>query len=31
MEQKIVKYSVLSPLAKVPAYATAGSTWPAIR
>ena len=25
MEQKIVKYSVLSPLAKVPAYATAGA------
>ena len=25
MEQKIAKYSVLSPLAKVPAYATAGA------
>ena len=25
MEQKIVKYSVLSPLAKVPAYATVGA------
>lgn len=25
MEQKIVKYSVLSPLAKVPTYATAGA------
>lgn len=25
MEQKIVKYSVLSPLAKVPAYATPGA------
>ena len=31
MEQKIVKYSVLSPLAKVPAYATAGAAAAASR